>query len=110
MWRLVLGNLSAVDCMSCLTSAKVMMEKYGKGTELAALREEARDEVLIAQEEHYAQRIKVAVDYYIMYNVELRQPRVSYRYVARQFKIEKPDLLEGVEARRHGDDDEDSNM
>ena len=45
-----------------------------------------------------------------MYNIELRRPGVSYRYVARQFRIGKPDLLEGVEARQHGDDDEDSDM
>ena len=52
----------------------------------------------------------MVVDYYIIYNVELREPRVSYRHVARQFRIGKPDLQEGVEARRHGGDDEDSNM
>ena len=45
------------------------------------------------------QRVKVVVDYYIMYNIELRQPGVGYRYVARQFRIGKPDLQEEVEAR-----------
>ena len=67
-----------------------------------------------AREEHYSQRVKAAVDYYIMYNIELRQPGVGYRYVARQFRIRKPSLQEGVETRldyyRNGDDDEDSNM
>ena len=86
------------------------MEKYEKGSTLAALREEARDEVQTVREECYAQHVKAAVDYYIMYNIEFRQPGVCYRYVARYFKIGKPDLQEGVEARRHGDDDEDSNM
>ena len=47
-----------------------------------------------------------------MYNIELRQPGVGYRYVARQFRIGKPDLQEGVETRlgyyRNGDDEEDS--
>ena len=51
-----------------------------------------------------------SVDYYIMYNVELRQPGVGCRYVARQSRIGKPDLQEGVEIRRHGDDDEDSDV
>ena len=83
------------------------MEKYGKGSELAALREEARDEAQTAQEECYAQRLKAAVDYYILYNIELRQPAVSYKYVARRFRIGKPDLREDVEARRHGDEDSD---
>ena len=45
MWELVLGNLGAEDRLSCVTSTKVMMEKYEKGAKLAALREEARDEV-----------------------------------------------------------------
>ena len=53
LWRLVLDNLSAVDRLSYVTAAKVMMEKYGKGAKLAALREEARDEVLTAREERY---------------------------------------------------------
>ena len=99
-----------MDPLSYVTAAKVMMEKYGKGAKLAALREEARDEVLTAREERYAQHVKAAVDYYIMYNIELRRPGVSYRYVARQFRIGKPDLLEGVETRQHGNDDEDTNM
>ena len=110
LWELVLGNLSAVDRLSCVTSAKVMMEKYGKGSKLAALREQARDEVQTAREERYAQRVKAAVDYYIMYNIELRWPGVCYRYVARQFRIGKPDLQEGVEAWGHGNDDADSDM
>ena len=99
LWELVLNDLSAVDRLSCVTSTKAMMEKYGKGSELAALREEARDEAQTAQEECYAQRIKAAVDYYILYNIELRQPAVSYKYVARRFKIGKPDLREEVEAQ-----------
>ena len=45
MWELVLGNLGAEDRRSCVTSTKVMMEKYERGLKLAALREEARDEV-----------------------------------------------------------------
>ena len=45
-----------------------------------------------------------------MYNVELRQPGEGCRYVARQFRIQKPDLQEGVEIRRYGDDDEDSDV
>ena len=45
MWELALGNLSAVDRLSCVTSTKAIMEKYEKGSKLAALREEARDEV-----------------------------------------------------------------
>ena len=45
LWGLVLDNLSAVDRLSCVTSTKVMMEKYEKGSKLAALREEVRDEV-----------------------------------------------------------------
>ena len=35
-----------------------MMEKYEKGSKLAALREEARDEVQTAREERYAQARK----------------------------------------------------
>ena len=108
LWELVLGNLSAVDRLSCVTSTNVMMEKHEKGSKLAALREEARDEVQTAREERYAQRVKAAVDYYIMYNIELRQPGAGYRYVARQFRIGKPDLQEGVETRldyyRNGND------
>ena len=107
LWELVLSDLSAVDRLSCVTSTKAMMEKYGKGSELAALWEEARDEVQTAQEECYAQRIKAAVDYYILYNIELRQPAVSYKYVARRFRIGKPDLREEVEARQHDDEDSD---
>ena len=42
LWELVFGNLSAVDRLSCVTSTKVMVKRYG---ELAALREEAREEV-----------------------------------------------------------------
>ena len=45
MWELALGNLSAVDRLSCVTSTKAIMEKYEKGSKLATLREEARDEV-----------------------------------------------------------------
>ena len=45
-----------------------------------------------------------------MYNIELRQPGVDCRYVARQFRMGKPDLQEGVETRRHDDDDEDSDV
>ena len=110
MWELVLGNLSAVDRLSCVTSTKVMMEKYEKGSKLATLWEEAGDEVQTAREERYAQRVRMAVNYYIIYNVELKEPGVSYRNVARQFRIGKPDLQEGVEAQRHGDDDEDPDI
>ena len=45
-----------------------------------------------------------------MYNVELRQQEVGCKYVARQSRMGKPDLQEGVETRRHGDDDEDSDV
>ena len=51
-----------------------------------------------------------AVDYYMIHNVRLRQPGVCYRSVARQFRIGKPDLQEGVETRQHGENDEDSGM
>ena len=50
---MVLGDLSAVDGLSCITSMKVMMEKYEKGSKLAALREEAREEMQTAREERY---------------------------------------------------------
>ena len=109
-WELVLGNLSVVDRLSYVTSTKVMMEKYEKGSKLAALREEARDEVQTAREECYAQRVKAAVDYYIIHNIELRQPGVCYKNIARQFRVGKPDLREGVEIRQHGDNDEDSDI
>ena len=59
-----------------------MMEKYGKGGETGHVHEEARDEVQTAREERYSQRVRVAVDYYIINNIQLRQPGVSYRYVA----------------------------
>ena len=39
LWELILGNLGAVDRLSCVTSAKVIMERYEKGSELATLRE-----------------------------------------------------------------------
>ena len=110
LWELVLGNLIVVDRLSCVTSMKVMTEKYEKGSKLAALREEARDEVKTAREERYAQCVKAAVDYYIIHNIELRQSGVCYKNVARQFTVGKPDLREGVEIRQHGDDDEDSDM
>ena len=55
LWQLALGNLSAVDRLSCVTSTKVIMEKYEKGSKLATLREEAGDEVQTAREERYAQ-------------------------------------------------------
>ena len=42
--------------------------------------------------------MKATVDYYILYNIELRQPRVGYRYVARRFRVGKLDLQEEVEA------------
>ena len=48
LWGLVFGNLSAVDRWNCITSTKVMMERYEKGSKLAAPREEAREEVQIA--------------------------------------------------------------
>ena len=110
LWELVLGSLSAVDRFSCVTSTKVMIERYEKGSKLADLREEAREEVQTAQEERYEQRVKKAVDYYMIHNVELRQPGVCYKNVARQFRIGKPDLQEGVEIRRYGDYDEDSDV
>ena len=106
---MVVGDLSTVDRLSFITSMKVMMERYEKGSKLAALWEEAREEVQIAREERYEQRMEEAVDYYMIHNVELRQPGVCYKSVAGHFRIGKPDLQEGVETRRHGDDYEDSN-
>ena len=76
LWELVLGNLSAVDRLSCVTSTKVMMENYEEGSKLATLREEAREEVQTAREERYEQRVREAVGYYMIHNVELRQPGV----------------------------------
>ena len=114
LWELVLGRLSAVDRLVCVTSAKMMVEKYGKGTELAMLREEARNEVQTAREERYAQRVREAVDYYIVNNIQLRQPGISYRNVARQFGIGRPSLQEGVEIYldycRNSNSDEDGYM
>ena len=108
LWELILDNLSAVNRLSCVTSTKVMMERYEKGSDLATLREEAREEVQTVREECYEQRVEEAVGYYMIHNVKLKQPGVCYRSVARQFRIGKPDLREGVEIWRHGDDDEDS--
>ena len=110
LWELILDNLSAVDRLSCVTSTKVMMERYEKGSDLAMLREEARQEVQTVREECYEQRVEEAVEYYMIHNVKLRQPGVCYRSVARQFRIGKPGLREGVEIWRHGDDDEGSNV
>ena len=110
LWELILDNLSAVDRLSCVTSTKVMMERYEKGSDLATLREEAREEVQTVREECYEQRVEEAVGYYMIHNVKLKQPGVCYRSVARQFRIGKPDLREGVEIWRHGDDDEDSDV
>ena len=92
LWELILGDLSAVDCLSCVTSTKVMMEKYEKGSKLAALRGEAREEMQTAREDCYEQCVKEAVDYYMIHNVELRRPGVCYKSVTRQFRIGKPDL------------------
>ena len=86
------------------------MERYKKGLNLATLREEAREEVQMAREERYEQCVEEAVEYYMIHNVKLRQPGVCYRSVARQFRIGKPDLQEGVEIRRYGNDDEDSDV
>ena len=84
LWELVFHNLNAVDRLNCITSAKVIMQKYErKISTLIDLREEVRDEVQTARVERYAQRVKATVDYYILYNIELRQPGVGYRYVSR---------------------------
>ena len=99
LWGLIFDNLSAVDRLSCVTSTKTMMKKYEKESELAELREDARIEVQLAQEERYAQRMKAAVDYYILYNIELRQPGVGYKYVSKRFRVGRPDLQEEVMAR-----------
>ena len=111
LWELIFQNLNAVDCLSCVTSARIMMEKYEKTSTLADLRADVRDEVQTARAERYAQRVKAAVDYYIMYNIESRQPGVGYRYVSKQFGVGKPDLQEEVEARldyyRYGNDESD---
>ena len=53
LWELVFGNLSVVDRLNCVTSTKVMMERYKKRSKLATLWEEAREEVQIAREECY---------------------------------------------------------
>ena len=45
LWELILGNLSTVHRLSCVTSTKVMMKRYEKGLDLATLWEEAREEV-----------------------------------------------------------------
>ena len=110
LWELILGNLSAADRLNCVTSMKVMMKRYEKESDLAMLRGEARQEIQTVREEHYEQRVEEAVKYYMIHNVKLRQSGVSYRSVARQFRIGKPDLQEGIEIRRHGDDDEDSDV
>ena len=89
---------------------KVMMEKYEKGSKLAALWGKAKEEMQTAREERYEQRVKEAVNYYMIHNVELRRPGVCCKSVARQFRIGKPDLQEGVEIRRHGDNDENPNV
>ena len=111
LWELVFDNLSVVDRLVCITSAKVLIERYEKGVDLAILREEAREEVQTAREERYAQRVRAAVDYFIINNIQLRQPGVSYRNVAKQFRIGKPSLQEGVEIYldycRNGDEDTD---
>ena len=72
------------------------------------MRGEAREEVQTVREERYEQCGEEAVDYYMIHNVKLRQPGVGYKIVVRQFRIGKPNLQEGVEIRRHGDDNEDS--
>ena len=99
LWELILDNLSAVDRLSCVTSTKIMTERYEKGSELATLWGEASEEVQTVREEHYEQRVEEAVNYYMIHNVKLRQLGVCYRSVARQFRIGKPDLQEGVEIR-----------
>ena len=113
LWELVFGNFSVVDRLSYVTSTKAMIKKYEKGSKLAELRGDARYEVQAAREELYAQRVKAAADYYILYSIELRQPGVGYRYVARRFKVGKLDLQEEVEARfdvYRNSDIEDSEM
>ena len=97
LWELILGNLSAVDRLSCVTSMKVMMKRYEKESDLAMLQEEAREGVQTVREEHYEQRVEKAAKYYMIHNVKLKQSGVSYRSVARQFRIGKPDLQEGIE-------------
>ena len=76
---------------------------------MAGLRRQARDAVQEACEEAYAQQIQAAVDYYITYNIHLRQPGVGYRSVARKFRVIRQDLQERIEARfdAYKDDDED---
>ena len=113
LWELVFSNLGAVDHLNCVTSTKAMIQKYEKGSKLAELRDDARYEIQIAREERYARRVKAAVDYYILYNIELRQPGVGYRYVSKRFRVGRPDLQEEVEARFDvylDSDTEDSNM
>ena len=72
LWELILNNLSAVDRLSCVTTAKVMKERYEKGSTLAALQEEVKEELQTAAEERYQQRVKEAIDYYMIHNVRLR--------------------------------------
>ena len=73
LWELILGNLSTVDRLSCVTTTKVMMKRYEKGSYLATLQEEAREEVWTVREERYEQRVEETVKYYMIHNVKLRQ-------------------------------------
>ena len=110
LWELILGNLSAVDRLNCVISTKVMIERYEKESDLAMLRRKAREEIQTVREECYEQRVEEAVKYYMTHNVKLRQSGVSYKSVAKQFRIWRPDLQEGIEIQRHCDDDEDSDV
>ena len=96
LWELIFENLNAADRLSCVTSAKVMIGRYTNVSSLTELREEAHDEMRAVRDALYGRRIKAAVDYYLLYNIHLRQPGVSYKYVAKRFKVERPELKEEI--------------
>ena len=45
LWELILDNLSAVDRLNCVTATNLMIGRYEGVSDLAELREEARDEL-----------------------------------------------------------------
>ena len=93
---MVFEKLNAADRLSCVTSAKTMINRYESVSSLTELREEAQDEMRAVRDALYERRIKAAVNYYLMYNIQLRQPGVSYKYVAKRFKVERPELKEEI--------------
>ena len=83
LWELIFENLNAVDCLRYGTTSKMMIGRYEVTENLVELRREAREVLQEAREEIYAQHVEAAVDYYITNNIQLRQPGIGYRYVAR---------------------------